>query len=165
VDSNVWTCKLGDKFEGQSRRAGCEGHIDLEMAPDYQARDNAHKPFGSGLSPAGVTTYSDIRVVSRWTSSSPMLRLMLGEPITAVFYSWYMDPSEKKPAPRVIWTVYECIVHNVIEGELDVRPDVFDLHWTKLHIETKKQDPKTGALGAGVLNIINRYEGTVESGG
>jgi hypothetical protein len=74
-----------------------------------------------------------------------------------------MDPSEKKPAQRVIWTVTDCVVRHVTEGELDNEPDCFQLDWTVLKVETKKQDPKTGALGAGTVVVYDRYKGVLTS--
>jgi type VI protein secretion system component Hcp len=162
VSNNVWTGKLGDKFQGESQREGCEGHIDLESRPRFMTLQNDHHAFGSGLSAPGVPIYSNISVVSRWSSASPGLRLLQdGEPMDVQFFSWYMDPSEKKPAQRVIWTVTDCVMRHVNEGDLDFEPDAFELDWTVLKVETKKQDPKTGALGAGTIVVYDRYKGVL----
>jgi hypothetical protein len=165
MTTQIWTAKLGDKFTGESQLEGATGHIDLQARPTFESLQVERGTHGSGLSPSGVPSYGNIFVFGRWSSSSPGLRLLQdGEPIDQVqFFSWIMDPSTKKPAQRIIWTASDCTIRDVREGDLDAEPDAFQVQWMTLKTETKKQDPKTGALGAGTVVIYDRYKGVLSS--
>lgn len=159
----VWTVKLGDDYKGQSKRKGAEGHIDLVQAPQFPAQLNERGTHGSGLSAPGVPMYGDLQLAGYWTTSSPNLRvLQAGKPIKEVtVISWMMDPDSKKPVARITWTLGDCSIRNVQEGSLDEQPDFFELNWKTLKTDTKTQDPDTGALGASIVVVYDRYEGVI----